>query len=102
GLGGAVVAAGGDVGEDLVVGDGDDDVVEGEEADAAQADLEDVAVFAGEADAVADLEGAVEDDGDAGDEGGDDVAHGEADGEGEGAADDGEGAGVEADAEAED
>jgi hypothetical protein len=96
----AVVAAGGDVREDLVVGDGDRVVIEREHLHAAEADLDDVAVLPRVFDPVADLEGAVEHDGDPGDEGGHEVAHGEADGERQRAADHGERRGIEADAEA--
>ena len=67
--------------------------------DAAQADLDDIPVLTSVLNTVAYLEGAVEHDGDAGDERSDQVAHREADRERQRSADDGERGGVEPDAE---
>jgi hypothetical protein len=74
-------------------------IVERVHAHAAQADLDDVAVLSAVLHAIAHLKGSIEHDGDGGDEGGDQVAHGETDRERQTAADHGERRAVQAHAE---
>ena len=80
-LGHAVVRARRDLREEEVVGDRHDAVGEGAELHRAQADHDHVTVLTAESDAVAHLEGPVEHDHHAGDEGRDKILHGEADGD---------------------
>jgi hypothetical protein len=75
-------------------------VIERQHADAAQSDLDDVAILSAASHPIANLEGTVEHDGDAGDERGDQIAQREADGERECTAYHRERRGVEANTQA--